>query len=197
MTTIAWRRPVLVADTDAFVGRSRAFRTRKVGKTKDGWLWALCGNTELQEGWGAWNEVRHGEPPKWGPDAESTGIQIDPQGSISLWEGGGWIRVGVVEFAAWGSGREYALGAFVMGGSAHDAIGAAATFDAYTGSDVFGVSLTEPEPSAASPPMARAADEVEEEDGTLTREYAIPTGEPRDRGDGAAEQEDWRTEHGL
>ena len=70
-----------------------------------------------------------------------TGLRIDPDGSIWCYEGLRWSPVIGTEFAAIGSGADYAIAALHMGASAKEAVRIAAKCNIHTGGRIFTVSL--------------------------------------------------------
>ena len=128
MTTIAYRSGRLCTDTqlnddDTFVGRCF-----KGGKTEDGYLWAACGFTRYLGPLREWVEKREGDPPTL---EETTFVMVTAEGVVKSWTSHGWVEF-QAEYYAWGSGRDYALGAMAVGASADEAVEAACRHDPWS-----------------------------------------------------------------
>lgn len=134
MTTIVYRNGVLAADTRMVQGTAIIGNVKKIIRRDDG---ALCGGA----GDCAWLQAFH----RWFLDAEegdppiiednSKGVIIYSPKKIELFEQNGTVEFKPA-FLAFGSGKEFALGAMYAGASAPEAVRAAMQFDPYSGGKV-------------------------------------------------------------
>lgn len=132
MTTIAWDGTTLAADSLVCNGNTKEGQTDKIGRTEDGWLWAISGKMVRLEQFRDWAEKRDGEPPV----AEgATCVLISPTGQPREWFDGGWCEIRA-EFHVWGSGGDFALGAMAAGANAEAAARIGATLDINSGGDI-------------------------------------------------------------
>jgi 20S proteasome alpha/beta subunit len=134
MTTIAYRKGVLAADTRMIQGTAIIGKVAKIVRRDDG---ALCGGA----GDCAWVQAFHrwfmggeeGDPPVI--EENSKGLIIKRRKPIEMFEPGGTVEW-KPPYLAIGSGKEFALGAMWAGANAIEAVKAAMTFDPGTGGEV-------------------------------------------------------------
>ncbi|WP_029083427.1 hypothetical protein [Bradyrhizobium sp. th.b2] len=135
MTTIAYRAGILAADTRMIQGTAIiAENVVKIVRRDDG---ALCGGA----GDCAWVQAFHrwflggeeGDPPI--VEDGDKGVIVKKPGPIKYFEPGGTVEFRAPYFS-FGSGKEFALGAFWTGATAKEAVQAAMHFDPGTGGRV-------------------------------------------------------------
>ncbi len=138
MTSIVYRDGVLASDTlISDRGSNLAWaHTRKIVKSKSGWLAGAAGSMEEVAAFLDW--VKREEWKEDFPKACKSleGILIDPNGKISYLEG----RVNRIKitdpYVSVGSGTNVALGALYMGATAIEAVNAAIYYCIDCGGDV-------------------------------------------------------------
>lgn len=139
MTCIVYRDGVLAGDSLITMGSTKSPEVaRKVNRLRTGQLFGSSGNEEgghlLRE------SLLRGDPTP--PKLKSVnGLRVDPNGSIWFYEGLRWTRVTGADFAAIGSGADYAIGALYMGASAKEAVRIAAKCNTHCGGRIYSVSL--------------------------------------------------------
>jgi ATP-dependent protease HslVU (ClpYQ) peptidase subunit len=139
MTTIAWDGQSLAIDsqfTDAGL-RTVGIKARKLS---DGTVLAFCGTAVAGYALVAWYE-QGAEREKWPhcqTDNETSAcLIVAKDGQVAAFERGAPFAIPCHEpFMAWGSGRDYALGAMAMGASAEKAVRVAIKFDTSSGGRV-------------------------------------------------------------
>lgn len=139
MTTIAFRNGILAADTRSTSGETVTGSVVKIAKAADGSLAAAVGNSAYCYRYREWVTAgRIGDAPlpveKDGGD-DAKGVLIDPAGKVWQFESRGICPI-EAEYLAWGSGRDFALGAMFSGADAEAAVKAAAAHDPYTGGEI-------------------------------------------------------------
>lgn len=197
MTTIAWRGGVLAADSQVNMGSgARHGLTNKIGRTRDGYLWGWSGDAHRKEAFALWAEKRVADPPAF-DHKENCAVLIDPNGTVREWLGDGWFTC-EGGFEAWGSGTDFALAAMEMGAHAQRAVEVACKFDVHSGGPIcwFAIDTYEEKLEAAGIPTHRDPAVIEEEDGTITREWALPP-VPTSPVETPDPQQEWREAHGL
>lgn len=140
MTTIAYCDGKLAADAQSTSCGVITGGVMKIGRRQDG---TLCGAT----GDAAFNYLfvqwviggEQGEAPKiptdGDGDATAGGFIIRPDGQVWFHEiGGAFPMTG--EYFAWGSGREFAMGAMFAGATAYGAVEAAVAHCTGTGGEI-------------------------------------------------------------
>lgn len=146
MTTIVYRAGVMAGDTQKIAGgwitpgvQQKVFR-----RERDGALIGIVGDLGAGLRVLKWI-VDDAETPHTQPaGADATVILALPDGTISVFEGGGRIEQGRPIFYANGSGMPVAYGAFSMGATATQAAEIASRFDPYTGIEIVSVRHNEP-----------------------------------------------------
>lgn len=125
MTTIAYARGQIAADTGMCVGDARLGETRKITRSSKG----LCGGAG-NAGWVAqfltWfekGERGHAPEPDSTSDYTDRAIIIRPSASkiIEVWESEGMFKL-QADYYAIGTGRELAVGVLWKGGTAEEAV---------------------------------------------------------------------------
>lgn len=149
MTTIAIKDGVIAADTNACSNGDSLTdaRAQKLFPTKDH-VSAVCGDLCASIEFMAWMDRGFDDPPPvYGsgtPDFHLVRIYFDRPGEVHQYTNGGRSHF-CLEYdegiAAFGSGREIALGAMHAGASAKKAVEIAAKLDAYTRGPVVSVPL--------------------------------------------------------
>jgi ATP-dependent HslUV protease subunit HslV len=137
MTTIAWRFGLLAADgrvTDA--GLIVTDQCKKITKLSDGSLFALCGDDLLEERLIEYLENCEDGPPPQGKDF--TAILVETDGTVKVFNGSGdrFLPYPYQDFAAWGSGADFAYGAMEVGASAQLAVEAACRRNQFSGGSI-------------------------------------------------------------
>lgn len=138
MSVVVWDGKTMAADKRACVGEL-AVQVAKAWRVRDGVVLAVTGDAgpgQMLVDW--W--VSGADPAKW-PAVQAT----DNWTRLIVWEPG--QRPYSYEqhpaklhfehpFMAWGSGRDYALGALAMGATARQAVEIASRFNIYCGNGV-------------------------------------------------------------
>jgi hypothetical protein len=162
VTIVCYRDGMLASDTQCYSGDVIAAHTHKIGRTKDGWLWAVTGRVAMMEKYSAWAEFHEGDPERYEGE-HSDLILISPDGVVKEWIGEGWITSLPAPFRAWGSGMEMGLAAMEMGADARRAVEVASKYHTHCGGEIDVLELDEPiadeetgeiepEPVAHTPP---------------------------------------------
>lgn len=138
MTTIAWDGKTLAADRQGVQGETRILAPKL--EVHDGYAYAWAGNQErgmeMRDHFvrgSAWPEYKTiGQGDNW------TRLIIVNLATRECWfcETQPVKQPCIDPFMAWGSGREYAIGAMSMGANAEKAIEIASRFDVHTGMGV-------------------------------------------------------------
>lgn len=135
MTTIAWDGRVLAADSQCEIG-SLKFRTRKIGRLKDGRLYGFAGDADYGLAVVAYLNGETEKPEHEDKDDWSSFMLIDLEQHIFRLERR-FMPIEILEdFHAIGSGRDFAIAAMYLGKSAVEAVKIAALFDSSTGNEV-------------------------------------------------------------
>lgn len=133
MTTIVFRHGVLASDSQTTSSNLRMHGVTKCIKT-DTYLAGGCGHLETLAAWLDWVEGGMQEDKKPEGNDKSTLFLIDKRGFILEYDEKMYpMKVGKHPFFAWGSGRDFALGALECGATAVEAVRVAAKYDIYTG----------------------------------------------------------------
>jgi len=140
MTTICIRDGVVAFDTQVTSGDALVCRTLKAKKIGDFIVGGTGSPMVLRRFWRYFSE-RASDAPIWEKDPafpeikkgeDSTVFLIEADGSvIEIYEGGFLDEISA-PFLAYGTGRDFALGAMAKGASAMDAAKIAASFDAFS-----------------------------------------------------------------
>lgn len=134
MTTIAIRDGVLASDTLVTRYGEQAAGHRVKAYKVDGAIVTAVGKATFARAFHQWTmDGRKGDAPS---NSESTGIVLEVDGSVSLYNEGLRETAPFAEFYAFGSGNEYALGAMAMGADARQAVAAASRFCLFTGGEI-------------------------------------------------------------
>lgn len=134
MTTIAYAKGTMAADTQMTFGDATKARVSKINRLPDGSLFACAGSqsqgVRLKE-WaqGGFDAEKR---PKFGPKAEVEALLIKPDGTIWYYDGSAIPDKLEDKFYAIGSGGAFALGALASGKSAVQAVRIAARYDSTT-----------------------------------------------------------------
>ena len=133
MTTIAYRKGMLAADTGSYPGRmGEVIKIAKYGK----FLAGACGNATYLDAFLKWFlGGREGKSPEPKSDSDGCdrGVIFGPKlTDIEIFEPGGSFKMINCPYFAMGSGRQVALGAMHAGANARQAVFAAMTHDDYT-----------------------------------------------------------------
>lgn len=132
MTTIAYRRGVLAADSQITSGDLRAGRARKIGRHLDV-LAAWAGKVHDGQPFLRWVEGgMEGEPPEM---EHATGALFFPKEEVVLFHSGG-SESRYVDTFGMGTGGEIAQGAMLAGATPFEAVKAAIKLDIYSGGPV-------------------------------------------------------------
>lgn len=121
MTVIAWDGKTLAADRQCTSGAVLSEHT-KLSQVSDGSVLAFWGPIRQWVALIRWYEAG-AKPEEWPKDADDNGlIVVTVEGSVTEYEGCGWPIACEQNKAAWGGGREFALGAMAAGASALQAV---------------------------------------------------------------------------
>lgn len=132
MTTVAWRNGTLAVDRQVTSANLKHKSSAKWVET-DEHVWVIAGG--LTEGMAF---IRHlletGEWETAPKPAKTDIIQMDMKtGKLVEYEEGYPVEIDVDKLAAWGTGRELAIGAMAMGATAKEAVKVASAWDIFTG----------------------------------------------------------------
>lgn len=150
MTTIAYRDGILAADKQATdcglaFAISKLWRLRRAGG--DELLLAACGNADAGLAMRDWYErgaSREDFPEIQKGDDWCRLIVVTREG-VKFFERLPYaIQPDPAPFMAWGSGRDFALGAMALGASAVEAVEIASRFDVHSGMGVDSMALDMP-----------------------------------------------------
>ena len=148
MTTIAWDGKTLAADSKltrggaGYGGTCFAEQTLKLSRSKEGHLGAWAGIYNHQcDRFLEWvRKGCKGDPVQ--PSTDTAFILVEPNGQLHEFRPEGISRtVPGYGYMAWGSGRDFAIGALAMGATAVEAVKIAARHDLATGGPVRSGSL--------------------------------------------------------
>lgn len=136
MTTIAYRDGALAADTLINSGSGgRAGFTCKIARGPKGTLGGSAGRLEDAALFRTWVERDcTGDQPSFSDGFDA--ILVRPDGWLCYVGEKGRIVPFKAEFAAVGSGEQYAMGAMAAGASAEEAVRAAIQFDTGSGGEI-------------------------------------------------------------
>lgn len=134
MTTIAYRKGVLAADTRMIQGSAIIGNVTKIVRRDDGALAGGAGDLAWVQAFHRWFMAgEEGDPPIL--EDGSKGLIVRRRKPVEMFEPGGTVEW-KPPYLAIGSGKEFALGAMFAGASAIEAIKAAMAFDPGTGGEV-------------------------------------------------------------
>jgi ATP-dependent protease HslVU (ClpYQ) peptidase subunit len=124
VTTIAWRRPIMAADSSCFVGDTHVLTMRKVWRVGGG-LVGCAGDVAEIFAFVRW--LKDGADKDDYPEMKNIeAIVVDPFGTARAYEGETSEPMVIRnEYCAIGSGRDVALGAMFAGADARMAVRAA------------------------------------------------------------------------
>lgn len=133
MTTIAYRKGVLAADTGTYPNRiGEMIKIAQSGQ----FLAGACGGATYSNSFLRWFlDGQKGQPPEAKSDSDGydQGVIIGPKSNdIRIFEIGGLFKIFNCSYFAMGSGRQIALGAMYAGASAKEAVLAAIRHDDFT-----------------------------------------------------------------
>ncbi|QNM98114.1 hypothetical protein [Chitinimonas koreensis] len=134
MTTIAWDGKTVAADTQANNTGLRSY-TKKLYRLADGRIYGFTG--EIQDGVSVYEWLNAG-----GRDARPhvsssfAALLVCPDGRAYTMEDKLVLLAVYETFRAIGSGRNFAMGALVVGADAVQAVKAAIRLDVYSGGDI-------------------------------------------------------------
>lgn len=153
MTTIVYAGGILCADSLVTQNMGRCGFCQKIGRTEDGHLYAASGRLDALENFAKWAENREGDPtsdPDEKGENQSCRILITPEGKVREWERFGWTQV-TMDFFAWGTGADYAIGALAMGATPQQAVQVGIDFDIYSGGEIHTLYLVAPAEEGIEP----------------------------------------------
>lgn len=140
MTTVAWCRGWLAADSNCSSGGTRVYRVRKIFRIEDGSLVGFAG--DLSEGMKFVDWLDDGGDKEEKPGLQNVhGLVVKPSGRIILYEGGVPIVPKRPKYIAIGTGQATAMGAMWAGASAAEAVRAAIQHDDHSGGPVITMRL--------------------------------------------------------
>lgn len=140
MTTIAYRDGELAADSQSTSCSVATGSITKIARREDGTLCGATGDAAFNYAFCQWVlNGEQGEQPKITTDGDgdptSGGFIVRPDGSVWFYElNGSFPMTG--DYFAWGSGREFAMGAMFLGASPTSAVAAAVKHDTGTGGKI-------------------------------------------------------------
>ena len=149
MTTIAWDGKTLAADRLSVGGNTRFGEITKIVKSPSGVLAGGAGNLTTTAGFIRW--VKDGMKGKKPPLSGSTILMIYPDGSVEIHDENGYSPV-EAEYAAIGSGEDYALAVMALGHTAKEAVGAAIKVSVVSGGGIDCLTLDKPSVKKANGP---------------------------------------------
>lgn len=134
MTTIAFAKGIMAADTQMTFGDATKARVSKIIRLPDGSLFACAGSQTQGMKLKTWAQGGFDpeKRPRFGPKAEVEALLIKPDGTIWYYDGSAIPDKLEDKFYAIGSGGAYALGAMACGRSAVQAVRIAARYDSTT-----------------------------------------------------------------
>ena len=138
MTTVCWDGKTLAADKMSSRGNTKHSKCTKVHKI-NGSLCAITGSFDVGMELLYWfhnGAVVEDFPDIQAETNDSNLVVITPQRRITLYERSPHPLVFEQEFAAYGSGSDFALAAMHLGCNAEEAVRVATIFDLYTGHGV-------------------------------------------------------------
>lgn len=135
MTTLAYRDGVLAADGLAARGDLVVERDhRKVRRLRDGSVVGVTGNPAPASPVIEWIEAGGGMSPPSTGNCCVVHLRLD--GSLRVYEDGGWEDENPDRFMAWGSGWQIATTAMHYGATAEEAVRMAVKLDIYSGGKI-------------------------------------------------------------
>lgn len=121
MTVIVYKNRILASDSLVTVDDLRLYNTKKIIKTKDGFLAGASGENDFCLKFLSWVDTkRRAKPPKID---DNSGLMITSDGEVRYYSDYGYDIV-EDEYIAIGSGQQIALGALYMGATAEEAVAA-------------------------------------------------------------------------
>lgn len=138
MTIIAYRDGVLAADRRIVTEKAVTIvgDMVKIGRAKGG-RWAIAGDHGCAQELLNWFSAGRVGPQPYHEDADGMLIWLpDSLSNPEMFTEGRWWRDPDAEFWAWGSGRDFALGAMGAGATAEEACKVAMMFDPCCGGTV-------------------------------------------------------------
>ena len=139
MTTIAYRNGVLASDSASTVELAHTNGVRKIFRLSDGSLIGFSGTLSRFLKWLEWHEDEDGPEPSL---METNAIRVWPNGRLATIENGAIINhLKRSDYAAIGTGSEFALGAMAHGAGARAAVAAAIQHDALSRGPVVSLRL--------------------------------------------------------
>lgn len=146
MTTIAILGRTVAADTATTFGCGMSRLDSPKIVAHHGCIAGAAGSATYCGAFLRWFEA--GEKSDCEPEAKSegdgpdTGVILRPDGSIDIYQPGGWYRARPPYYAL-GSGGSFAMGAMYMGASAYNAVRAGIEHDPWTGGEITVLTLPE------------------------------------------------------
>lgn len=135
MTTIAYRNGILAADGRSTSGHLIVNdKTTKIHRLSDGALFALAGNDAYEAP--MLHALEDGGPLpeyKFDNDGGFIAVLVEVDGTLKTYEGEGEFSFVTADFAAFGSGADFAYGAMEMGAGAEEAVTVACRRDKNSG----------------------------------------------------------------
>lgn len=129
MTVLAFKRGILAADSGVVAGDVMVSTTRKIARSKSGYIGGGAGAFSALTRFLQWLEALDGDiddAPAFNPDVENendfSAIIVAPNGAVFTMDDTGTISEVEAPFYAEGSGAEFALGAMAAGASAERAV---------------------------------------------------------------------------
>lgn len=141
MTTVAYKNGILAADGKATRGDLvLTLSHRKLFRLKDGSIAAVTGVPGEAAPWLAWSRAGGaGVPPPMGGDGRIVHLRND--GTLRVYEGGGWEDEDPKLAHSWGSGWQIAATAMACGKSAREAVEIATRMDVWSGGKITAMQL--------------------------------------------------------
>jgi len=138
MSVVAWDGKTVAADRRACIADA-AMTTTKIWKMADGLIVATTGDCSFGIAMLQW--WKDGAQAKKWPPFQATDdwarlIIFDPLTKPYCYERQPVKQVVEDPFMAWGSGRDFALGAMAMGATAFEAVAVASRFNVYCGNGI-------------------------------------------------------------
>ena len=134
MTIIAYDGKCLAVDKAAVISDMR-HKVTKIKKTKSGTILAWCGSNEYGLILCRWYQ-NGADPDKWPEfqrDENWVRLVVVENGKVFYYEQEPEPQFIEDRFFAWGSGRDFAMGALAMGATAEQAVEIASRYNIYCG----------------------------------------------------------------
>lgn len=141
MTTLAYRNGILAADGKATRGDMIVeLDAKKLRRLRDGSVTGVTGTPASAEPFIEWlnSGAQDGRPTLGG---NTCVVHLRNDGTIRVYEDGGWTDEDPSSFLAWGSGWQIATTAMACGKSALEAVKLAAHMDIWSGGTVTSMPL--------------------------------------------------------